>query len=341
MENKTRQSNFELLRIIAMLMILNLHSFVGQGKLSLSQIDSFIVFDYFRESCSICAVNCFVLISGYFGIKWKLKSLLNLVFQVYFYVIGLFIIACLLGYSDFSIIKFASRANCLIVSYWFISAYLILYLIAPVLNSFVASSDKKRLLTFIVIYYIVQSYFCLIGPKYFNDCMNFVGLYLIGQYFRIYGNDKLNVVSHGKLIITYILISLLICVFAIGQKILMHSGKTEFELLGGVYSNPLVIIQSMCLFAVFLRLQISNKFINWCGISSLSVYLIHLSPDIKNYYISFCQNLYEYPPLYHILILAPFIIIVFSICILIDKIRLFIWNQICILINNKLNSNNR
>ena len=49
-----------------MLMVLNLHSFHGYdyGSGIMQGLD------WFRESTSICAVNVFIMISGYFGIKW-------------------------------------------------------------------------------------------------------------------------------------------------------------------------------------------------------------------------------------------------------------------------------
>ena len=79
MKLKVRDSNFECLRIVAMLMILNLHSFVGSGRITVSDIDTFIIIDYLRESFSICAVNCFVLITGYFGLNWKRKTQIQLI----------------------------------------------------------------------------------------------------------------------------------------------------------------------------------------------------------------------------------------------------------------------
>lgn len=325
---KSRQSNFELLRIVSMLMILNLHSFVGVSQLSYSQIDFFIIIDYLRESFSICAVNCFVLISGYFGISWKWKGFLGLVFQVYFYVIGLFLLLCIFGYSHFEIKTLVSRCNCLLVSYWFISAYLILYLVAPIFNAFVESKSRHYLLLFIIIYYCTQTYFSLIGPKYFNDCMNFFGLYLIGRFIKLHSVTFITNINIYIKLFYYILLSILISAFAIFQKIVTQSDETAFSLLGGVYSNPLVIFQSLFLFFVFHDLKITSKIINWLSISSLSVYLIHLSPDVKYYYIDFCKKLYDYNAFIHYSILIPFILVVFLVCIFIDKVRIYIWNSL-------------
>ena len=69
MEKTARNSNIELLRIILMFMVILLHfnnSEMG-GAFNYAEnkpLNSFIL--YFLESLSICAVNCFMIISGYF-----------------------------------------------------------------------------------------------------------------------------------------------------------------------------------------------------------------------------------------------------------------------------------
>ena len=93
-----RKSNIEALRLLSMLMVLNLHSFWGYGQ-PVSVLNSI---DFFRESTSICAVNVFLLISGYFGIKWKFNSFFNLTFQILFYSFGVYFVALGLGILKFT-----------------------------------------------------------------------------------------------------------------------------------------------------------------------------------------------------------------------------------------------
>ena len=64
-----RSSNLELLRLLSMFMILNLHSFWGytHGTGILQAVD------FFRDCLCICAVNVFLIISGYFSIRSKFK----------------------------------------------------------------------------------------------------------------------------------------------------------------------------------------------------------------------------------------------------------------------------
>lgn len=80
MQKEARESNFEILKIVSMLMIVSLHTFQVLEKMSLDDLTAWRVLDMFGDSLCICCVNVFVLISGYFGIKWKARSFLSLVF---------------------------------------------------------------------------------------------------------------------------------------------------------------------------------------------------------------------------------------------------------------------
>ena len=78
---KTRNSNIELLRIIAMLMILGLHvNFLAIGQPNAQEIISSPIQSFIRlfaEYACIVGVNVFVLISGWFGIHYKPKGIVQ------------------------------------------------------------------------------------------------------------------------------------------------------------------------------------------------------------------------------------------------------------------------
>lgn len=86
----TRQSNFELLRIISMFMIVGLHYFNGSMGGALAEIDNsspnyYVAFLF--ESLFIVSVGCFILITGYFSINKKsinLNKVVELLVQMDF-----------------------------------------------------------------------------------------------------------------------------------------------------------------------------------------------------------------------------------------------------------------
>ena len=82
-----RESNIELLRIVAMLLVLFLHAnYFSLGKVESIDIQSDLFGSFvksFTEALCIICVNVFVLISGWFGIRPTLKGAMSLLFQVF------------------------------------------------------------------------------------------------------------------------------------------------------------------------------------------------------------------------------------------------------------------
>ena len=89
--NLKRKSNIELLRVISMIMILVLHiRYDGILVVYDRTMGVGSIFTFLFEALSIVGVNVFILISGYFSIRLKFRSVSNLLFQIYFYgILGL------------------------------------------------------------------------------------------------------------------------------------------------------------------------------------------------------------------------------------------------------------
>ena len=61
-----RNSNIDMIRIVAMLLVVALHCMDYGGFIKLSEANLFLsLFVSLNHTISICAVNCFALISGY------------------------------------------------------------------------------------------------------------------------------------------------------------------------------------------------------------------------------------------------------------------------------------
>ena len=173
---KERNSNIELMRIISMLMILNLHSMSGP---SINDSFAWKAFDFFRESTSICAIHLFVLASGYFGIKWKMKSFTSLLFQILFYFWGIIGLCSLLNIGkpieanvwQLAIMPFTR-------GWWFITSYLLLYLVAPLLNCINGKLSLYGRVMLTLAVYVVSVKFD------YKSIELFASLYLAGSILR-------------------------------------------------------------------------------------------------------------------------------------------------------------
>ena len=85
-KTKKRQVNIELLRMIAMVLVLLTHTQFGKGDISLVHSDLFrAIGNYEVDSWTFVCVPSFVVISGFFGIHSKWKGLFNYLFQIGFW----------------------------------------------------------------------------------------------------------------------------------------------------------------------------------------------------------------------------------------------------------------
>ncbi len=187
-----RQSNLELLRIVAMLLVLVVHAdFLAFGKPDIAQIGSNPCaswLSYWVEAFAIVCVDLFVLLSGYFGIVWRFKSLGAYLFQVLFFAAGI----CLAYYAAVRIpppLKLLSPSSW--PGYWFAVHYFLLYLIAPVLNLLVDRCSRRGLQILLLLFFLVQTYCWYTDDLLFlfkngYSVVSFVGLYLFARYIRLY-----------------------------------------------------------------------------------------------------------------------------------------------------------
>ncbi len=310
-----RKSNIELLRLVSMLMVLNLHSFCGTeyGE------GLFRAFDFFRESTSICAVNVFILISGYFGIRWKFKSFFSLAFQVLFYCFTIYLFCVAIGIEEYTTKGLLKQSLGIMQGYGFITRYIILYFLAPVLNAFVEKVSSRTLFLFIITLFIAENF------VFHRMDTNFFLLYLIGRLIYVTQSvERLNVNATKAYWLTTFLI--FICCYALFMKFQFTPAQLQAQKLifGLSYASPLVILQAIFLFLCFARFNITSRFINWCSSSCLAIFLIHMHPLIKGHYYNYVATLYNQPILIHLSLLILLFCVIFVGSILVDKIRIFV-----------------
>lgn len=146
---KERQGNIELLRIICMFFVMifhfNLNVILRNGETS--QGLNFLAL--FVNSLVSVAVNTFVLISGFFSIKLRIKSILSYLIQTEFYallaVLILVVVAVLTSKTyilDGVLTGLIPLHPC---GLWFVPCYALLMFISPSLNWI--SEDRKAHLT--------------------------------------------------------------------------------------------------------------------------------------------------------------------------------------------------
>lgn len=185
---KVRQSNFELLRILCMLGVLCSHILQSlYADLNTAVNYPAHHLQVFLMSMSIIAVNCFVLISGYFRIKQSWKGFVNLFTQCAFYAITFSAIGLVL--HEVSLMDALKRSVFALSEsgMWFIVAYFGLYLIAPLLNAGydnLPDSKKTPMLLMMLILDVYLGYMHQSAEVSVSGyhVIHFIVLYYIGCY---------------------------------------------------------------------------------------------------------------------------------------------------------------
>lgn len=317
-----RQSNMELLRIIAMIMVLIVHvnfDSLGAPDKTVLELNSFA--RVFFEGASKGCVNLFVMISGWFLIKPSLKGFCKLVFQVLFFVVlGTVLMSLLTGDWNIDLFGILKRW---FSYYWFVISYVGLYLLSPILNAFLKQASKKTILQFLCAFYAFQTiYGWMLDMEFINagfSTFSFIGLYVLAYYLRTTQNK---IYSKG----------LIVYAISVFLNIVIYFLPVENSLkLFDNYTNPLVIIGCCGMMMWFSTLKIaSNKVINYLAGSALAIYLFH-----THYLIYFSCFRYYTKLLYtkldgfvYLGAIAIVIIGIYLLSVMFDRCRILIWDTI-------------
>lgn len=331
MEKKNRLSNFELLRIIAMGMIVLLHcNYWMIGGVVQDDIASNPAGAFWRilaEQICIVGANVFVMISGWFGINAKIKGGANFIYQVIYHSLVVLFVGWIIGLdiTKSQIIQSLSLGSW----NWFVPCYLGLFILSPVLNAFTNNSSQKTQAKVLIVFFVFETlYGWLLKPDYFSggySIISFVGIYLLVRYLRAKHDD---IEKHGATfyISGYLLLTIIPAIISfMGLKYTGHGFSAV------TYSSPIVIAASAFLFLGFSRLKVTRfeNIINWGGASVFAVIMIHVHPVIAPYFKSFMRNIYaEYGDFKYTLIALAFTIIVLFACIVADQPRKYTWNKL-------------
>ena len=330
-----RQSNIELLRIIAMFMILGLHvNFIAIGVPEIQVISNMPLQGFarlFTENMCIVGVNVFVIISGWFGIHFKTKGICSFIFQCLFFSLIVFIAFAATGQVEINRINIMSAFLLYKNAYWFVWAYLFLYILAPVLNGFIDNANRGTVKRVIILFFAIQTITFIFTNTGFTKAgyspLSFIGLYLLARYFRLYRNN------HGKYKYLAIYLLCALCSTLIYFIPACLGNDRDSILTKSIaYTNPFNIAGALCLLLYFNNINLKSRFINWVASSCFAVYLFHMHFCIGDHYLRFAKNIYEnFSGVTYLAVIIGFMIIVFAIAVLIDKARIplfnYIWNS--------------
>lgn len=314
--NKTRYIGIECCRIIAMLMICNLHVLGIGGVLDKvgNQKDIYYFLANILEAFSYPAVNIFILISGYVGLysQFSYKKMSKFWLQIIFYTISITLTFAV--FSKLSVTPtewFYALTPISNGQYWYMSCYFGLMLIVPLLNQAILTMKKELLLPIITGGFI---YFSIIPTIFKQDSLGIwrgysvlwmILLYIVGAIIRKFKYESY--FQSWKVILGILLLTSLTFVLYFFNYEQWRS-----------YSSPTVTFQGILIF--LLCLSIKNippsleKIVLLLSPLTLGVYLFHVHPLIFRRIIPTIHTLVEEQEfsMFVIIILVMTLVLFFS-----------------------------
>lgn len=320
-----RQSNIELLRIIIMFMVMCIHTTLAIQYPDMEFATSGELFVIGAiKAFSLVAVNVFIMISGWFGIKFTFRGLYCYMVQVLFFTLFCYAISLVFSIQQFSFRGLVTEGFMLgSRNYWFVRCYLLLYILSPVLNIFCEYVSRAKFKAFLVVFFTSQCLFSWVFPTLIEEynqglsTISFLGLYLLARYIRLH-NPNISKYSIKLDLLIYSILSLSLSAIAYFS----HGGIVS--MIGFFsYSSPFVIIASLYLLLAFTKFHFYNKVINWIASSTFAVYLLHENTSIVTsyrncLYMSYLNDnqIYKWGGVICTMLMA------YVVAILLDKVRL-------------------
>ena len=343
-KNRGRNPSFELLRVLSMGMVILLHCAVRTGTL-MSPAEPFtargVMADAIESLC-IGAVNIYVLLSGYFLCRQKvrLSRMITLWLQVFFYSAGIPVVLRLLGLPLKGSGLYGLAGYLLPIStghYWFATAYLQLLVLGMILIPGIERLTAKQ---HKVVMVILLALFCLlpglcpvqlVTDNAGYDVLWFVVLFVVAAYLRRQEEGKEK--DQGRRGLYLYLASstgILVLRLLTHAATLRTGGLLTYAEVPFHYNTPLCLAAAVGLFTAFRHLTISPD--SLLGRAALrlapctfGVYLLHEHMDLRDLWAPLVGRITGLPgqgPLTYLLSALVSAVLLFGVCALIERGRI-------------------
>ena len=333
---KERNLNFELLRIVAMFMVVLLHVNLMGGVLRgvnyNENLSGFLV-SRFMEYLCIIAVNLYVMISGYYlsasARPFKMAKLLHILCMTMFWSWLIGGAACYFLGANLNSFIMTGIFPVLGRNYWFVTDYVVMYLLSPFYNRLLAHLSQKQHGYLLC---VLGFFFSLVIGAF--DPIQLVGgyslywftlLYILAAYIRKYSVR----IKKSRCMMLWLAVLL----FQTCSSYLLarfHLNFIAARFFDFNYNSIWVLINSICCFMLFKDMQIKRgaKFIKFLAPLTFGIYLIHINSGIVNWLfqellpIKDCVDQTGWVVFLYILF---FTVLVFTVCALLEKLRMILY----------------
>ena len=285
-----RNYGIDLLRIIAMFMVVILHCFTGGGLIdncTFGTPESYVT--WLMTIINYAGVNIFALISGYVafyseGKKVDYSRYFELWFEVVFYGILLNVVIGLVN-PDYRLASNYISALMPVsgVMYWYFCAFTGLYVMKPLIDKGLSNLSEDVLKKFVVVLFLAFMLISTFSNAYvFN--LGYTAFWLIVLYIVGYGINKckllakLNSIKLILIILSMIIVSFAL-MFIIPDATIGHMNFIKNMFV--VYTSPTIIMYAVCMVVLFSRIKIGpkvGKVISVVSPAAFAIYLVDCHP---------------------------------------------------------------
>ncbi len=269
----------------------------------------------------------FVLITGYFGLKLKWRSVINLVSITLFYSILSTFAYCL--YTDTLPSLEVLKKTLFPISsgtYWFVTSYFYLLLLSPLLNFALHAMSDRQLCFFLAVLIFINCISSWLFQNNFNpngyNTMQFILLYYIGYCIK---NTTAFALVQKNCIPCAVFFQILMVISSI------FTGAFLF------YNSIVNIMLAVSIFYIFLKVDLQNKFINNIATSMFAVYLLQEGMFGRTVYHLMYEMYLSYSPMQFVVVTLIYLFMLFAFAIILERIRNYILSPLNIIITDYLN----
>lgn len=276
MEKAVRNSNHELLRLIAMYMIVFIHANMHLNYFCEGSIQR-ICNGAVNGICNI-GVSCFILISGYYGVTFTVRKFVRMECMMITYSLLELAVLCVMLPDEMqgaalleqlvkSFLPFITR------KYWFYSCYVCLLFLSGYIQKLIEHLKKeefqKLLFLLLLLFSVLPTlfYFELV-PDNGKGLVQMIMVYMAGRYIRLYRDVKLPAKAGLLFLVLWV-------VNGISHELPVQ--------IGGIYhhlckDNSITnLIMAVILFYLFKDMTIQSSFINKAAACVFAVFALNNS----------------------------------------------------------------
>lgn len=266
-----------------------------------------------QSLCVVC-VNCFLIISGWYGLKLKFSSMWKMWILLFSVYVPSYLLVSIFGSTDFSILVFVKNVLAFPSESYFVQNYLMLMFISPVLNSFIETQRVRHLTIFSLALFSVE---VIMESIFNNKCLHIEDGYSLFHFITMYflartaymHRDRILSVNKYYWLVGYFICAAVVC--------LLHFTPYKHT---WAYSNPIIIIESFMLFFPFLY-RTFYKFINSVAGGAFAVYIIQVTNPVCGKLFAYDQYiLSQFSYTFYLTSLILFSIVFFAICLVYNEV---------------------